>query len=218
MPHLPDVSDGRATLPSWSLADSTESREIGCLAISVAVRIATRCEKISRRRRWRWRRSSEFARIGSRPTAVERLLTLADGGRDGLRAGRQLERFTSPVTPLGGGSGTRPANTPDPLLEIRRHSLPSVRGRRPVRCGHDGPAAPAEEFPLPFVGQPLEEPRIAHAPIVILTADVGCPQWRNLSMSDPAARLLRLLGLLQRRPRWSGAELAESLGVDPRSI
>jgi predicted DNA-binding transcriptional regulator YafY len=37
-------------------------------------------------------------------------------------------------------------------------------------------------------------------------------------MSDPAVRLLRLLGLLQRRPRWSGAELAESLGVDPRSI
>jgi predicted DNA-binding transcriptional regulator YafY len=37
-------------------------------------------------------------------------------------------------------------------------------------------------------------------------------------MADPAVRLLRLLGLLQRRPRWSGAELAESLGVDPRSI
>jgi predicted DNA-binding transcriptional regulator YafY len=37
-------------------------------------------------------------------------------------------------------------------------------------------------------------------------------------MADPAVRLLRLLGLLQRRQRWSGAELADNLGVDPRSI
>jgi predicted DNA-binding transcriptional regulator YafY len=37
-------------------------------------------------------------------------------------------------------------------------------------------------------------------------------------MADPAVRLLRLLGLLQRRPLWGGADLAEHLGVDPRSI
>jgi predicted DNA-binding transcriptional regulator YafY len=37
-------------------------------------------------------------------------------------------------------------------------------------------------------------------------------------VADPAVRLLRLLGLLQRRPKWSGADLAEHLGVEPRSI
>jgi predicted DNA-binding transcriptional regulator YafY len=35
---------------------------------------------------------------------------------------------------------------------------------------------------------------------------------------ETAARLLRLLGLLQRRPYWSGAELAERLGVGPRTL
>jgi predicted DNA-binding transcriptional regulator YafY len=37
-------------------------------------------------------------------------------------------------------------------------------------------------------------------------------------MADSAVRLLRLLGLLQRRPKWSAAELAQHLDVDPRSI
>jgi predicted DNA-binding transcriptional regulator YafY len=37
-------------------------------------------------------------------------------------------------------------------------------------------------------------------------------------MADPAARLLRLLGLLQRRQEWSGADLAERLGVEPRTV
>ncbi len=37
-------------------------------------------------------------------------------------------------------------------------------------------------------------------------------------MADPAARLLRLLGLLQRRTAWSGADLAERLEVDTRTI
>ena len=37
-------------------------------------------------------------------------------------------------------------------------------------------------------------------------------------MSDTAARLLRLLGLLQRRPSWSGSELADRLGVDERTV
>ncbi|MFT4125169.1 MAG: WYL domain-containing protein [Gordonia sp. (in: high G+C Gram-positive bacteria)] len=35
---------------------------------------------------------------------------------------------------------------------------------------------------------------------------------------NPTARLLRLLGLLQSRPRWSGAELAERLGVSARTL
>jgi predicted DNA-binding transcriptional regulator YafY len=35
---------------------------------------------------------------------------------------------------------------------------------------------------------------------------------------DSAARLLRLLGLLQRRSAWSGAELAERLEVEPRTV
>jgi predicted DNA-binding transcriptional regulator YafY len=38
------------------------------------------------------------------------------------------------------------------------------------------------------------------------------------AMADPAARLLRLLSLLQRRATWSGATLAERLGVDPRTL
>jgi predicted DNA-binding transcriptional regulator YafY len=37
-------------------------------------------------------------------------------------------------------------------------------------------------------------------------------------MSETSARLLRLLSLLQRRPDWSGAELAERLGVSARTI
>jgi len=37
-------------------------------------------------------------------------------------------------------------------------------------------------------------------------------------MADPAARLLRLLGLLQRRPTWSGTDLAERLEVEPRTV
>jgi len=37
-------------------------------------------------------------------------------------------------------------------------------------------------------------------------------------MSGTASRLLRLLGLLQKRPSWSGAELAEELGVDTRTV
>jgi predicted DNA-binding transcriptional regulator YafY len=37
-------------------------------------------------------------------------------------------------------------------------------------------------------------------------------------MSDPAGRLLRLLGLLQRRAAWSGADLAERLEVDSRTL
>jgi predicted DNA-binding transcriptional regulator YafY len=37
-------------------------------------------------------------------------------------------------------------------------------------------------------------------------------------MADPAARLLRLLGLLQRRALWSGTDLAEHLDVDVRTL
>ena len=37
-------------------------------------------------------------------------------------------------------------------------------------------------------------------------------------MPETAARLLRLLGLLQRRPYWSGPELAERLGVGSRTL
>lgn len=35
---------------------------------------------------------------------------------------------------------------------------------------------------------------------------------------DPAARLLRLLSLLEARPSWPGTELAQRLGVTPRTI
>jgi predicted DNA-binding transcriptional regulator YafY len=37
-------------------------------------------------------------------------------------------------------------------------------------------------------------------------------------MGEPAARLLRLLGLLQRRSGWSAADLAERLEVDNRTV
>ena len=37
-------------------------------------------------------------------------------------------------------------------------------------------------------------------------------------MSDSAARLLRLLSLLQARPQWTGADLAERLGVTERTL
>ena len=35
---------------------------------------------------------------------------------------------------------------------------------------------------------------------------------------EPASRLLRLLSLLQARPDWSGNELADRLGVEPRTV
>ncbi|MGH8826622.1 MAG: helix-turn-helix transcriptional regulator, partial [Jiangellaceae bacterium] len=37
-------------------------------------------------------------------------------------------------------------------------------------------------------------------------------------MMETSARLLRLLGLLQVRREWTGAELAERLGVTPRTV
>lgn len=37
-------------------------------------------------------------------------------------------------------------------------------------------------------------------------------------MAESAARLLRLLGLLQRRASWGGPELADALGVDVRTV
>ncbi|MBO0729667.1 MAG: HTH domain-containing protein, partial [Acidimicrobiaceae bacterium] len=37
-------------------------------------------------------------------------------------------------------------------------------------------------------------------------------------MAESAARLLSLLSLLQRRPVWSGGELAERLQVEPRTV
>jgi predicted DNA-binding transcriptional regulator YafY len=37
-------------------------------------------------------------------------------------------------------------------------------------------------------------------------------------VADTAARLLKLLSLLQRRPSWTGTELAHQLGVDARTV
>jgi predicted DNA-binding transcriptional regulator YafY len=39
-----------------------------------------------------------------------------------------------------------------------------------------------------------------------------------VAATDPTSRILRLLGLLQRRPTWTGAELAERLGVTTRTV
>jgi predicted DNA-binding transcriptional regulator YafY len=39
-----------------------------------------------------------------------------------------------------------------------------------------------------------------------------------MESSDPAARTLRLLALLYSRPSWNGAELADRLGVSPRTL
>jgi predicted DNA-binding transcriptional regulator YafY len=39
-----------------------------------------------------------------------------------------------------------------------------------------------------------------------------------LSVLDTSARLLHLLGLLQVRPEWPGADLAERLGVTVRTL
>lgn len=40
----------------------------------------------------------------------------------------------------------------------------------------------------------------------------------DVDMADTTARILQLLGLLQSRPVWSGTELAERLGITPRSV
>ena len=39
-----------------------------------------------------------------------------------------------------------------------------------------------------------------------------------LFLADTASRLLRLLGLLQRRPTWTGPELSDALGIDARTV
>ena len=41
---------------------------------------------------------------------------------------------------------------------------------------------------------------------------------QNRGVADTAGRLLQLLALLQRRPSWSGQELANRLGVDSRTV
>src|SRR5690606_19071827 len=41
---------------------------------------------------------------------------------------------------------------------------------------------------------------------------------KGVSMASTSARLLALLGLLQSRPDWSGAELAERLAVTDRTV
>lgn len=50
------------------------------------------------------------------------------------------------------------------------------------------------------------------------TAAVRNPQHDLGSMADSAIRLLRLLGLLQRRPLWHGNDLADHLEVEPRTV
>jgi predicted DNA-binding transcriptional regulator YafY len=40
----------------------------------------------------------------------------------------------------------------------------------------------------------------------------------SVGPAGPSARLLRLLSLLQRRPSWTGAELADRLGIDVRTV
>lgn len=43
-------------------------------------------------------------------------------------------------------------------------------------------------------------------------------RWQTRPMLETSARLLRLLSLLQAHRDWSGAELAERLGVTPRTV
>jgi predicted DNA-binding transcriptional regulator YafY len=50
------------------------------------------------------------------------------------------------------------------------------------------------------------------------TGSVLDPRYFRSLVADTASRLLRLLGLLQRRPAWTGPELAEALGVDARTV
>jgi len=52
-----------------------------------------------------------------------------------------------------------------------------------------------------------------------VNADILSPQYGHTwAMADSAARLLRLLGLLQRQSSWSSADLVERLDVDARTI
>lgn len=52
----------------------------------------------------------------------------------------------------------------------------------------------------------------------------GCGRWRSaidgmlLRMRGASTRLLHLLALLTSRPRWSGAQLADALGVTERTV
>lgn len=46
----------------------------------------------------------------------------------------------------------------------------------------------------------------------------GLPGGRLLGMLETSARLLRLLSLLQAHREWTGADLAERLGVTPRTV
>jgi predicted DNA-binding transcriptional regulator YafY len=50
-----------------------------------------------------------------------------------------------------------------------------------------------------------------------LAATVGCA-GHNVGMTNASARVLRLLSLLQARRQWSGADLADRLGVSARTL
>ncbi len=107
---------------------------------------------------------------------------------------------------MGPEADERPA---DPLAG-RQASPPSPGGR----AGGDGPG----EVQLPVVGQTVEEDGTGHIGTVRRVADRSRPQCHDFWVGDPATRLLRLLGLLLRRPEWTGPELAERLEVDPRTV
>lgn len=67
--------------------------------------------------------------------------------------------------------------------------------------------------------RPLRPAGSGHRGRPIRIADGSCPQpLADSSHVETSARLLRLLSLLQAHRDWSGVELAERLGVTPRTV
>jgi predicted DNA-binding transcriptional regulator YafY len=84
----------------------------------------------------------------------------------------------------------------------------------------EAPGTGGHDFELALLGELAHLGRIDHAE----NPKGHCGQFQSSTrnndwaMVDSSGRLLRLLGLLQRRAAWSGTDLAERLEIDTRTV
>jgi predicted DNA-binding transcriptional regulator YafY len=95
--------------------------------------------------------------------------------------------------PAGVGQLIRPARTTEALTEIVEVGVRHIDAER-AEVGHS-----------PDRTGPMRHDRFRNS-------------RETVAVSETAARLLRLLGLLQSRPGWTGRELADRLAVTPRTV
>ena len=112
-----------------------------------------------------------------------------------------------------------------PRVEREVHTKADQRPAEPFAdpraLGYEDPrlAGRLEDLTFARLGKLLDNGGIDHAAHHKLDCGQELSAMRqDYQVVDSAARLLRLLGLLQRRATWSGADLAERLEVDTRTI